>query len=314
MLSLRCLIRFSGMFLIACLSFKTAVIAQQKAMYTQYMFNGLAINPAYSATDEALTFTGLARQQWVGLKGAPNTQTFSIHTPIKETNTSVGMILMRDQIGEVISEKGATLTLAQRVEIGEDSYLAVGLNGGFSQNQASFSDNYAQSPGAISDPVFQDQNKIRANFGFGIMLFSPKYYLGFSSPHFYYRDVADIGKLNPGTAYRPHYILQAGYVAPLGDFLKFKPNFIMKYVNGSPMQLDVNVNFLIKEAIWVGASYRSLESFDALAQIYVTKGLAIGYSYDFASTELARVQTGSHEIMLQFRLPVKGRNYPRCYY
>ncbi|MXV52618.1 type IX secretion system membrane protein PorP/SprF [Pedobacter sp. HMF7647] len=287
--------------------------AQQKAMYTQYMFNGLAINPAYSAMDEALTITALSRHQWVGFKGAPNTQTFSIHTPIKESNTSVGALIMRDQIGEVITEKGAYLTLAQRVPIGENSYLAVGFNGGLSSYQANFSDNFGSSPLSINDPVFNNQNNWRGNFGAGVIFFTKQFFVGLSSPHFYYRD---FGSFNEGnsTTYRPHYLLQSAYLIPVSEQLKVKPNLLIKYVNGSPIQFDMNVNVLLYETLWVGASYRSLDSFDALAQIFITPTLALGYSYDFAATDLAKVQQGTHEISLQFRLPVKGRDFPRCYF
>jgi type IX secretion system PorP/SprF family membrane protein len=81
-------------------------VAQQKAMFTQYMFNGLMINPAYSSIDDAINITALARQQWVGFNGAPNTQTISVHSPVNQSGTSAGLLFMRDQIGEVISENG----------------------------------------------------------------------------------------------------------------------------------------------------------------------------------------------------------------
>ncbi len=85
-------------------SFVNTVNAQQRAMFTQYMFNGLAINPAYSSVDDALSFTGIYRQQWTGFDGAPNTQSFTVHSPLKGSNTSVGFMLTRDHIGEVITE------------------------------------------------------------------------------------------------------------------------------------------------------------------------------------------------------------------
>ena len=288
--------------------------AQQKAMYTQYMFNGLALNPAYSAMDEALTITSLFRQQWVGLEGAPNTQTFSIHSPLKQSNTSLGALIIRDQIGEVITEKGAYFTLAQRVPVGDETYLAVGFNGGLSTFTADYSQNYAASPQSTNDPVFVDESELRANFGMGVMYFTPKYYIGISSPHFYYRPLEAISEIKSTTTYRPHFILQAGYLMNLGDQIKFKPNFIANYVNGSPLLMDFNANFLISETIWLGASYRSLDSFNALAQIYVTPNIAVGYSYDFTSTKISTVERGTHEISLKFRLPVIGRNFPRCYF
>ena len=292
----------------------TDVKAQQKAMYTQYMFNGLALNPAYSATDEALSVTSLYRQQWVGLKGAPNTQTFAVHTPIKESNSSIGASIIRDQIGEVITEKGAYLTFAQRVPIGEESYLAVGFNGGISTHQADYSANYAGSPQSASDPVFEDQSQVRANFGLGVVFFGPKYYVGLSSPHFYYRPLDAISDLGSSTTYRPHYILQGGYIVGVSDMVKFKPHVIVNYVNGSPVLIDVNASVLLGETLWLGGSYRSKDAFNVIAQMYITPALALGYSYDFTTTKLAHVEKGSHEISLKFRIPVKGREFPRCYF
>jgi type IX secretion system PorP/SprF family membrane protein len=288
--------------------------AQQKAMYTQYMFNTLAINPAYSAIDESLTITALSRHQWVGFKGAPNTQTLSIHTPIGESNTFVGAILVNDQIGEVIRETGGDLSISQRVPVGIDSYLAVGVNVGSSSFGAQYSNNYKYSPGSASDPVFEDQNSMRVNLGWGAMLFSDKYYVGISSPHFFYKDITSLTKAVANTAYRPHYLLQAGYLLQMSEGIKFKPNFLVKYVNGSPVQFDLNASFLLSEKLWIGASYRSLDSFDAVASIFITPDLQLGYSYDFTNTALAKVQKGSHEISLQFRLPVKGRDHTACYF
>lgn len=289
-----------------------SVNAQQKAMFTQYMFNGLVVNPAYSAIDDALNITALARQQWVGFKGAPNTQTFSLHSPIKQSNTSAGLILMRDQIGEVISENGAFGTLAHRVQVNEGTYLALGLNGGISKYVGEYS--LTGSSSAATDPVFADQNSLRGNFGFGLMLFSEKFYAGFSSPYFYYRDLGSAP--SSSTAYKPHYILQGGYITDLGSDIKFKPNILMKYVSGSPVQIDVNANFLIKETIWLGGSVRSMDSFDILAELQLTPNIQLGYSYDFTTSKLSRVEKGSHEIVLNFRIASKGSNtgLPRCYF
>ncbi len=289
-------------------------IAQQKAMYTQYMFNALAINPAYAAVDEYMVVTTLARQQWVGFAGAPNTQTISFHTPIKESNTFVGALLIRDQIGEVLTETGGYVTLTQRVPVGEKSYFAIGLNGGVSSFQANYSQMYSQSLSSGDDPVFMNENSIKGNLGMGVMLFSDKYYMGVSSPHFYSGDLIKLNKNATSISYRPHYMLQAGYLMDVSENLKLKPNLLIKYVNGSPIQFDLNANLLIKETVWIGGSYRSLDSFDGLLSIFITPEMQVGYSYDFATTQLSGLQKGSHEIMLQFRIPVKGRDRMACYF
>ncbi|MDP3466845.1 MAG: type IX secretion system membrane protein PorP/SprF [Daejeonella sp.] len=289
-----------------------SVLAQQKAMFTQYMFNGLIINPSYSSMDEALNVTALVRQQWVGFKGAPNTQTVSVHSPIKQSRTSLGLILMRDQIGEVISENGVLGTAAHKVAIGDDTYFALGLNAGIGKYVGQYSQ--SGSPSAALDPVFADQNSLRANLGFGLMLFSQKFYAGFSSPFFYYRDMG--ASTYTVTAYKPHYILQGGYLADLGEDIKFKPNVLLKYVNGSPVQIDLNANFLFKETLWLGASLRSMDSVDLLAEIQLSPNVQLGYSYDFTTTRLAAVERGSHEIVLNFRISTRGNSSstPKCYF
>lgn len=289
-----------------------SVSAQQKAMFTQYMFNGLMINPSYSSMDEAINVTALARQQWVGFKGAPNTQTISVHSPVKQSRTSVGLILMRDQIGEVISENGVLGTAAHKVAIGDDTYFALGLNAGIGKYVGQYSQ--SGSPTAALDPVFADQNSLRANLGFGLMLFSQKFYAGFSSPFFYYRDLGT--NIYSATAYKPHYLLQGGYLADLGEDIKFKPNVLLKYVNGSPVQIDLNANFLFKETLWLGASLRSMDSVDLLAEIQLTPNVQLGYSYDFTTSRLAAVERGSHEIVLNFRIATKRNlsSTPRCYF
>lgn len=290
------------------------IFGQQKAMYTQYMFNTMAINPAYVTVDESLTVTALSRHQWVGFKGAPNTQTLSFHSPVGETNTFIGAILINDQIGEVIRETGVDLSVSQRVPVGLESYIALGVNAGTSNYGANYSENYRFSPNSASDPFFQDQNSMRLNFGWGAMFFSDKFYLGLSSPHFYYKDVGTVAKSLAKTAYRPHYLLQAGYLIDINQDMKLKPNFLVKYVNGSPVQFDMNASVLLKETIWIGASYRSLDSFDALMSVFVTPSVQLGYSYDITNTALAKAQKGSHEISLKFRFEVKGRDRTACYF
>lgn len=302
---------FLSAFLLLILA-NLSLIAQQRAMFTQYMFNGLAINPAYSSLDEALNVTALARQQWVGFKGAPNTQTLSLHTPIRQSNTSLGFIFLRDQIGEVISENGILGTMSNRVELRNETFLALGLNAGISKYVGQYS--LAGSTSSASDPVFSDQNYLRGTLGFGLMLFSPKFYAGFSSPYFFNHDFGT-GNSVP-TNHKPHFMLQGAYLQDLGDDLKFKPSVLVKYVNGSPIQLDLNAHFLIKETFWIGASLRSMDSVDLLAEVQLSPNLQLGYSYDFTTTGLAAVEKGTHEIVLSFRILTRGSTklLPKCYF
>lgn len=288
------------------------LIAQQRAMFTQYMFNGLVINPAYSAMDEALNITALARQQWVGFTGAPNTQTFSLHTPIRQSNTSLGFIFLRDQIGEVITENGILGTMANKVEVGNETFLALGINAGISKYQGQYS--LAGSPASAFDPVFSDENFWRASVGFGLTLFSPKFYAGLSSPYFYNRELG--ANNSASTKHKPHFMLQGAYLQNLGEDVKLKPSVLVKYVNGSPLQIDLNAHVLLKETFWIGASWRSMDSIDLLAEMQISPHLQLGYSYDFTTTRLSTVEKGSHEIVLSFRILTRGSTklLPKCYF
>ena len=79
----------------------TAALAQQDALYTHYMYNTLAVNPGYAGSRDALTLTALGRFQWVGFKGAPMTQTFTAHTPIRGKNIGLGLSMVNDKAGPV---------------------------------------------------------------------------------------------------------------------------------------------------------------------------------------------------------------------
>ena len=75
--------------------------AQQEPLYTQYMFNTISVNPGYTGTRNALNMVFLSRLQWVGLEGAPRTNTFSMHTPILNQKMGVGFSVVDDNIGRV---------------------------------------------------------------------------------------------------------------------------------------------------------------------------------------------------------------------
>ncbi|MEO9966457.1 MAG: type IX secretion system membrane protein PorP/SprF [Reichenbachiella sp.] len=280
--------------------------AQQQVMFTQYMFNQLALNPAYAGIHEGISTSILARYQWVGFDGAPKTQTFSIHSPIKYRSIALGAVLIRDQIG-ITDQFGAYFSAAYRINFVNHTKLSFGLQASFNQYKADFTENVNNDPSLAN----QNINDISPNGGAGIMWHSDRFYLGFSVPQLLNYTVGDDLEVpvnpNTGQATDPdaklirHYFLAAGYVFDLSHNLKMKPNLLFKWVQGAPFQIDANVNFLINELVWLGVSYRSLDSFDALFQLQVTPQFQLGYSYDFYTTsDISRVNSGSHEIMINY--------------
>ena len=269
---------------------------QQQVMFTQYMFNGLALNPAYAGSHETISATFLAREQWTGMEGAPSTQTFSIHSPIVNQRMSVRLLLLHDNIG-VTDQTGAYAAYAYRIPVSEKGRLAFGIQGGATFYDASF------SSVSLDNPVFAngDVNEWQPNVGFGMFYNDDRFYAGVSSPQLI-ETKFDKNNEDSDSKLVRHYFATAGYVIDLDRNLKLKPNLLVKAVEGAPVEFDVNANLLIHETIWIGASWRSFDSFDGLLQLQVTPQLQFGYAYDFiTTTDLSRVNGGSHEIMLNYR-------------
>jgi type IX secretion system PorP/SprF family membrane protein len=284
-------------FAVACMlvaAFKESS-AQQQIMFTQYMFNGLALNPAYAGSHEAISMSALAREQWTGLDGAPSTQTFSIHAPIRKQRMALGLLFLHDKIG-VTNQTGAYASYAYRIPINKKGKLAFGLQGGVSYYNAEF------TKVSQTNPVFDhDVRAMRPTIGFGMYYNTDRFYVGVSVPQLN-QTALDRANPDPDSKIVRHYFATAGYVFDLSPALKLKPNVLLKAVAGAPIQFDLNANLLIKEVIWAGLSWRSFDSFDAILQLQVTDQLQVGYAYDFATTtDLSRVNGGSHELMLNYR-------------
>ncbi|MEQ8713439.1 MAG: type IX secretion system membrane protein PorP/SprF [Cyclobacteriaceae bacterium] len=300
---------FKTIFLLSALTITTSALAQQQVMFTQYMFNQLAINPAYAGIHEGISTSMLWREQWVGFEGAPSTQTISVHSPLNYRPASLGLVLMRDKIG-ITTQHGAYASYAYRIRF-EKSQLSMGMQGSITQYQTDYSEE------AGLDPILANANVnvMRPNFGAGLMWHSDRHYVGLSVPQLMNQSF-DPGNLDSDSELVRHYFLLAGYVFDINNDLKFKPNILVKHVAGAPTQVDLNANFLIKDVVWVGLSYRSLDSFDFLFQLQINPQLQIGYAFDFATTtELRRVNAGSHEFMLNyiFELPRKKVLTPRYF-
>ena len=274
--------------------------AQQRMMFTQYMFNGLAINPAYAGSQESLDLTALAREQWIGLEGAPSSQTFSAHAPLRNKKVALGLLLTRDKIG-VSSQTSLYGVYAYRIKLKEGT-LSAGLQLGFDSYRTSFSRVLTE----IADDQHFAQDDARAflpNFGAGVYYSTPRFYAGVSAPYL-------LNNLYPGSEQNQarqfrHWFATAGYVFDLNRELKLKPNVLVKTVQGAPVEVDINANLLIKETLWVGMSYRSFDALSWLIELQATPKFRLGYAYDMTVSPLKQTSSGSHELMLNYRLSFK---------
>lgn len=307
---------------LAALVLGTATQAQQDPQFTQYMFNMLALNPAYAGSAERVSIKALTRHQWVGFEGAPTTQTITVHSPLPMESLALGGTIMRDSHGPV-TQYGFNVDMAYRMFVGRNSKLSFGIRGGMNLLQGDFSSLVTIDPG---DQVYLSNvgSKTDPQFGFGVMWYGDRHYLGLSMPKLLNTDFFDDDALavldtiagSPFQAgQRGHVFLSGGYVFDLGTYLKFKPTFLVKGVKGAPFSFDVNANFLFYEKFWLGAFYRYEDAVGALAQYYITNDLTVGYSYDYPLSTLNNYSGGSHEIMIGFEFgnKLKGIRSPRYF-
>lgn len=275
-----------------------AGFAQQDAQYTQYMYNTININPAYAGSRGVMSVFGLHRTQWVGLDGAPTTNTFSLNTPISNSNLGVGFSLVNDRIGPT-SDNTISADISYTIRMNEVYKLSFGVKA--SGNIFNLDTDKLDSSIPF-DPNLQNfNNEFSPNFGAGVYLHSDKLYLGLSVPNF-----LQDSKYNDNEVAvfqeRMNFYFIGGYVFDVSQSIKFKPAVLTKMVTGSPLQVDASANFLFFDKFMLGGAYRWDAAVSALAGFQVTDGLFIGYSYDMETTNLRRYNSGSHEVFLRFEL------------
>jgi type IX secretion system PorP/SprF family membrane protein len=279
--------------------------AQQDPMFTQYMFNTLSINPAYAGSADRLSAVALHRSQWVNFQGAPTTQTVTVHSPLKNENISVGGSIVNDAHGPV-KQTGFYLDASYRIFMGSKR-LAFGLKAGTNLFSANLVD---LNPFIEDDNTFNTniRGKALPNFGFGMMYYSKRFYVGASVPKLLQNKLID-GEIPDfiNNKEQQHAFLIAGAVFDISYYTKFKPTVLVKAVNGAPLGVELTTQFLFYDKLWAGAMYRWQDAAGILLQYEINNKFKIGYAYDYTLSDIRRYSDGSHEVMLGFDL-IKG--YP----
>lgn len=283
--------------LASVLLISTSLFAQQDPLFSQYMFNKLAVNPGYAGSHEGLTADILNRWQWVGIDGAPKTLSASIHSSLRNPHIGLGLNVYNDKLGPTLSQ-GALATFAYRI-IFPASTLSFGLQAGVK---------YMDIDWSSIDVIDMDDvalmgntlNKAVPDANFGVYYYSEKYYAGISTKQLLQNEIAVV-HMDDKTQFTHllrHFYGMAGGAFPITDGLVFRPSFLAKFVKNAPPQLDLNVSFLIANTLWLGASYRTENAMSFMTEFKVTKNIRIGYSYDIWFNQLRTVNKGSHEIRL----------------
>lgn len=301
---------------LAALLVTTALQAQQNPQYSQYIFNGMIINPAYTGSKNVLNINAMHRVQWTGMPGAPNTQTFSIDGATKNNRVGLGLFMIHDRIGS--GGKYSVLgNAAIKLQVSENGVLSFGTAVGAYRQYIHGSEVHYQDPDDLNAPVDptvpqNEEYVVKPDLRVGVYFHAERFYAGLSVENLiYFRDTRVIEP-------ERHYYLTTGYVFDLNEYFKIKPSLLLKEDFNGPTNVDLNAFLLYNDRIWLGASYRTaanlfkkpvldvaenLQFRDAVAlitQIYPTQRLRIGYGYDIMLNKLRKQNT--HEISVGYLL------------
>jgi type IX secretion system PorP/SprF family membrane protein len=302
--------------------------AQQEVQFSQAHFNKLFYNPAFSGVNEALNVNAFYRTQWVGIPGNPEYQSITADMPIYRANSGIGIVFLNDKIGAE-QNTNIAISYAYITKVGQ-STLSFGLSAGM--NQKSIDGTILRAPQGQYEPnvINHDDDFIPVGkvsafaqvFGIGVLLKNEQYFIGisanrlFESSYNFNENGKDIKIYN-----KRHINLQAGYLFELTDDIDLQTSILLKS-DLVEHQLDLNVMIIYNDFLWGGLSYRGYNKYsqDAIVGLFginINKSIKFGYSYDFNLSNLKVVNSGSHELFINYTLPMakpgKGKiiNNPR---
>lgn len=266
--------------------------AQQEPMYSQYMFNTMAINPAYAGNRDVLSFTTIGRYQWLGVNGSPTTWSFTLDMPVKNEKMGIGLAAYTDALGYE-NNVGISLAYSYKVKLGEKTTLSLGVSPGVHKIGWTLSNVQNIQD---EDPVFtaaNSINRILPNVGAGFFISNDRSYLGVSVPQIIQHKLntfdTNDDRTNVAKTYR-HFYTMMGFVIGKGN-VKVKPSTMIRYTPGSGIGVDGNINLWLKDKVAFGISGRKsqmavagVDFMDAavgMFELQLTPQLRIGYAFDY---------------------------------
>jgi type IX secretion system PorP/SprF family membrane protein len=309
--------------------------AQQRPHYTQYILNQYILNPALTGIENYTDVKVSHRVQWQGLSGAPVTTYLSLHAPIgkKDYKTNVTSFPVNGQnprgsqywqdyeasaphhgIGlQVVSDKAGPFntftaygTYAYHIGLNSRTNLSAGF--GLGVNRVNLNTNKLYfGNGVTVDPAVQGSGilgRMKFDMNAGIWLYSADYFAGVSVQQVVPQQLEFSENVVRQVEGRkvPHFFATTGFRMMVSDDINMIPSVMVKYVNKTPLQADLNLKFQYRDLLWAGASYRTQYGFAAMAGVRALNSVMISYSYDYTTTRLNQVSNGSHEIILGFML------------
>ena len=267
------------------IGFGHLVLAQQEAIFSQFMFQKTIVNPGAAGGAGHPCFTFIHRKQWQGIEGSPSTQAFNFQTPAFGERVGLGVTLLNDKIG-YFNTTNLSLQYAYRIDT-EHGGLGLGLQGTMKRFNADWAESRTIQDG---DPTVGNAETFSIfNVGFGAYFEAERWYLGASIPNYLEKGLRkkNNGLVDDFTGETPHAYLMGGMVFDLKQNVKMRPALMLKKAKHSPLNLDVNLSFGFREKLWAGLTYRFSDSsvpgsaggMDIILNYQITERLRAGAAY-----------------------------------
>ncbi len=277
-------------------------------VYSQYLQNGLLINPAYAGSRGSLSAFLSYRMQWMGIPDAPVFQSVSLNTPLKNDKVGLGIMAQFMKFGFTKSQS-IYASYAYHIKL-KKGKISFGLKGGFDRSNTDYTGILTTTK---NDPVFtvNDKPYFLPNIGAGVYYFSDKLFAGVSVPSFLsYRKNSSTGSLEAYHSFSEYdLIFSAGGLITFSEALKFKPSVLIDYSfqnTKNLTQFDINGNFIFGDLIWVGGSWRTSEQVAVgIIQVQLNPQLMFGFSYDYPVGRMNSYSKGSSEFILRYEFGYK---------
>ncbi|OFX69880.1 MAG: hypothetical protein A2X12_11915 [Bacteroidetes bacterium GWE2_29_8] len=283
--------------------FTVNAFSQQIPLFSNYIFDKTTINPAFIGSNTFLNATLGMKKQFMGFDNAPQTEFLNLNMPIQAKRMGIGIRVIQDKLGVTKNNIGM-LGYSYHIRIGEGK-LFMGIEAGVYNQSIGFDELIKNDVVDNAIPVTKESKTV-FNATFGMMYNTKKYYIGFSMPQLI-KSKIDYTELERDKIAHlwNHLYFMGGYQYEISDKFKLEPSFLLKYVKGVPMQIDINAEFTYNNLLTIGAGYRTTAAIVGLFKISKTINsdgdlISIGYNYDYLTTELANYSSGAHEVMIQY--------------
>lgn len=280
------------------------LFAQHNIVYSQYLFNGLLINPAYAGSHVQLSATLNYRNQWINFDGAPETTTLGVHSAFRRERVGLGLLVTNDKIGSY-RNTGLFGSYAYIIKRPGGGVLSLGVQGGFNNFKADFAELNLK---ADADPIFNGFfNELRPNFGGGIFYYNKKMFAGFSVPTILKHADFFQGSFEQLALPRVYY-LHAGTTFSIDRMEKVKvsPSFLLRVQDGTPLSADINLNVIFYDQISIGHSYRTGDAIVTFLSFKLSEKFHFVYSYDWTTSAIGNYSKGTHEFTINFRTRIRN--------